>query len=108
MTQNHNDYNNRIDCTYCTINSIDTPKLKDKTIQLEFPNKTNKVEVERDRYNLLGYIRKELNNFDIDIAITVNEEKEKQYYYTPREKFEKLKEKNPNLDLLRKTFDLDI
>lgn len=91
-----------------SILTIDTPKLKDKTIQLEFPNKTNKVEVERDRYNLLGYIRKELNNFDIDIAITVNEEKEKQYYYTPREKFEKLKEKNPNLDLLRKTFDLDI
>jgi len=28
--------------------------------------------------------------------------------YTPREKFEKLNEKNPNLELLRKTFDLDI
>jgi DNA polymerase-3 subunit gamma/tau len=33
---------------------------------------------------------------------------EKQYAYTPKEKFEKLKEKNPNIDLLRKTFDLDI
>ena len=33
---------------------------------------------------------------------------EKQYAYTSHDKFEKLKEKNPNIDMLRKTFDLDI
>jgi DNA polymerase-3 subunit gamma/tau len=91
-----------------SILTIDTPTLNENTIHLEFPNKTNKVEVERDRFQLLGHLRKELNNFEVDLTITVNEEKEKQYYFTPREKFEKLKEKNPELDLLRKTFDLDI
>ena len=53
-------------------------------------------------------ILKKINNFSVTLDITVNEELEKQYAYTPIEKYEKLKEKNPNIDLLRKTFDLDI
>ena len=91
-----------------SILSIDTPKLKGTTIFLEFPNSTNKVELERQQYDLLSFLRKTLNNFDINLSISVNEEMEKQYAYTPKEKFEKLKEKNPNIDLLRTTFDLDI
>ena len=73
-----------------------------------FPNSTNKLEVERQQYDLLAYVRKKLNNYKISLDIKVNEELEKQYAYTPMEKYEKLKEKNPNIDLLRKTFDLDI
>ncbi|OYX23286.1 MAG: DNA polymerase III subunit gamma/tau [Flavobacteriales bacterium 32-35-8] len=91
-----------------SILSIDKPKLIGTTIHLEFPNATNKVEVERQQYELMLFLRKSLNNYSIDLAITVNEEKEKQYAFTTQEKFEKLKAKNPNIDLLRKTFDLDI
>jgi DNA polymerase-3 subunit gamma/tau len=91
-----------------SILSIDAPKVQETTIHLQYPNATNKVEIERHQYELLGYIRKELNNFNIDLSITVNDELEKQYAYTPKEKFDKLKKKNPNLDTLRKTFDLDI
>jgi DNA polymerase-3 subunit gamma/tau len=91
-----------------SILAIDVPKVTGTTINLEFPNSTNKLEVERQQYNLLGFIRKALNNFDINLSITVNEVMEKQYAYTALEKFEKLKEKNPNIDLLRKTFDLDV
>lgn len=91
-----------------SILSIDTPKVKGTVVYLEFPNATNKVELERNQYELLLYIRKTLNNFDINLSISVNEEMEKQYAYTPFEKFEKLKAKNPNIDILRKIFDLDI
>ncbi|WP_100615717.1 DNA polymerase III subunit gamma/tau [Confluentibacter citreus] len=91
-----------------SILSIDIPKVIGTTIYLEFPNATNKVEVERQQYELLSFLRKSLNNFSIDLSITVNEEKEKQYAYSTLEKFEKLKAKNPNIDILRKTFDLDI
>ena len=91
-----------------SILSIDTPKVKETTIHLEFPNSTNKVELERQQFELLSFLRKSLNNFDISLSITVNEEMEKQYAYTSKEKYEKLKEKNPHLDALRKTFDLDI
>src|SRR5690606_32180726 len=43
-----------------SIMSIDTPKLKDSTIHLTFPSDTNKVELERHQYELLGYLRKKL------------------------------------------------
>ena len=91
-----------------SILAIDTPKVKGNIIHLEFPNATNKVEVERQQYDLMSYIRKTLSNYDISLSITINEVMEKKYAYTAEDKFEKLKEKNPNIDLLRKTFDLDV
>ncbi|GAA4968968.1 DNA polymerase III subunit gamma/tau [Algibacter aquimarinus] len=91
-----------------SILSIDIPKLTGTTVNLEFPNATNKLEVERQQYDLLLFLRKSLNNYDINLNIIVNEEIEKKYAYTTQDKFEKLKEKNPNIDVLRKTFDLDI
>ncbi len=86
---------------------IDSPKLQDTTVYLEFPNSTNKIELERQKTDLLRHLRTELNNFDIKLSISVNETLEKKYVYTPQEKYKKLKEKNKNIDLLRKTFDLD-
>lgn len=91
-----------------SILSIDTPQLKGTTIHLRFPNETNKVEVERQQYDLLSFLRKTLKNYDISLDIVIVEELEKKYAYTPEEKYEKLKEKNPNLEFLRKTFDLDL
>ncbi len=93
-----------------SILSIDKPTLAPDgfSIQLTFPNATNKVEVERQSFDLMSYLRKNLNNYDIALDITVNEELETKYAYTPIEKYEKLKEKNPNLELLRKIFDLDV
>ncbi|WP_044398392.1 DNA polymerase III subunit gamma/tau [Lacinutrix sp. Hel_I_90] len=88
--------------------SIDTPTLKGTTIHLTFPNATNKVEVERQSFDLLQYLRKHLKNYDIALEIEVDEEMQKKFAYTPEEKYEKLKEKNPNIELLRKTFDLDL
>ncbi len=91
-----------------SILAIDTPKVEGTVVHLEFPNETNKVELERQQYDLMGYLRQSLNNFDISLSITVNEEVSKKYAYTTREKFEKLKEKNAAIEALRKTFDLDI
>ncbi|MDG1394692.1 MAG: DNA polymerase III subunit gamma/tau [Flavobacteriaceae bacterium] len=88
---------------------IDTPKLiNGNTIRLEFPNTTNKIEVERQQFDLLQYLRKAVNNFSIVLDIHVNEKLEKQYAYTPEDKYKKLVEKNQHIELLRKTFDLDL
>ncbi len=91
-----------------SILGIDTPKLKGTTIYLEFPNSTNKVEVERQQFDLMQFLRKSLNNYDISLNIDINEEIQKKFAYTPDEKYEKLKEINPNIELLRSLFDLDI
>ena len=86
----------------------DTPTLEGTTIHLEFPNETMKIELERAQGGLLEFLKRRLRNYDIVIEITVNETAERKYAYTTREKYEKLKGKNPDLELLRKTFDLDI
>jgi len=84
------------------------PNLDGNIIHLQFPNDTIKVEVERAKYDLLGFLREKLQNYDIDLDIMVNETVQKRYAYTTREKFDKLTEKNPALEKLRKEFDLDI
>lgn len=88
--------------------SMGEPDLKNHIIHLEFPNHTIKVEVEQAKYELLGFLREKLNNYDIDLDITVNETAEKKYAYSPREKFEKLKEKNPLIEKFKIEFGLDI
>lgn len=87
----------------------DLPKLiGDHVIWIELPNSTMKKEVERDQFELMDFLRNRLNNHHIQLKITVNEETARQYAFTPEEKYQKLREKNPAIDLLRKTFDLEL
>lgn len=89
--------------------ATDIPKiLKGDTIWIELPNDTMKKEVEREQHQLLDHLRSNLNNHQINLKITVNEEAAKKYAFTPEEKYQKLREKNPALDLLRQEFDLDL
>ena len=88
---------------------IDNPKVtNDNMISLEFPNSTNKIEVERQETDLLQIIRLSLQHDSIDLDISVNESIEKKFVYTNEEKFKKMKEKNPSIELLKKTFNLDL
>lgn len=86
----------------------DVPKLKTPdTIWIELPNATMKKEIEREQQALLDHLKQRLNNHAITLSITVNEEAAKKFAFTPQEKYEKLKERNPAIETLRKTFDLD-
>ncbi|TDU40212.1 DNA polymerase-3 subunit gamma/tau [Gelidibacter sediminis] len=84
------------------------PVLKGTTIHVEFPNESLKIELERAQFPLMEHLRKTLRNFNLSLEIEVNEEISKKYAFTPIEKYEKLKEKNPNIELLKKTFGLDL
>ena len=64
--------------------------------------------MERQQTELLQFLRKSLNNFDIKLDITVNESMDKEFAYTTEEKFAKLKAKNPAIENLKKTFNLDL
>ena len=87
---------------------MNTPKMIGTEIHIEFPNESLKLELERAQYPLMEYLRKSLRNFDLSLHIEVNEEIAKQYAFTPLEKYEKLKEKNPNIEILKTTFGLDL
>ena len=87
---------------------IDTPKLIENNICLELPNSTNKIELELNQHDLLKFIRKDLNNYDIKLKITINEKIEKKFTYTSKEKYDLLKSKNTLIEKLRVDFKLSI
>ena len=91
-----------------TAKELFLPTLNGTTITLELPNQSTKEEFLSGCHELMGYLRGKLHNHDITIEVVVNETVENKYAFTPQEKFERLKQINPTIELLRKTFDLDV
>ncbi|CAA0189610.1 fragment of DNA polymerase III subunit gamma/tau (part 2) [Tenacibaculum maritimum] len=92
-----------------SIISAGKPQLqKGFNVNYSLPNKLMSDQLERGKPKLLRFLRERLNNYGIHIQITISEVVEKKFAYTPQEKYEKLKEKNPFIDLLRKTFHLEL
>jgi len=87
---------------------IGDPKLEGTTITHELPNDGSKIDFETEKIELLGYLRGKLHNHDIVIEVVVNEKVENKFAFTALDKYNRLNEINPNLELLKKTFDLDI
>ncbi len=83
-------------------------KLKGTVIHIEVPNASMQMDIHGAQYGILSYIRKKLNNYDITIQVDVNEEVSKKYVFSATDKFQKLLELNPAVDLLRTEFGLDI
>ncbi|MGB3591314.1 MAG: DNA polymerase III subunit gamma/tau [Nonlabens sp.] len=90
-----------------SILGVDKPKLKDEAIKLIFPNQSIKEDLEKSQGEVLSFLKRELNNYNIEFSITVNEKSAKKYVFTDQEKYAKLVEKNPAVDSLRKAFDLN-
>ena len=86
---------------------LDDPKLEGTVIVHELPNESSKIDFEGEKHDLLGYLRGKLHNHNITIEIKINENIEIKKAFTVQEKYERLKGLNPNLELLKKTFDLD-
>jgi DNA polymerase-3 subunit gamma/tau len=87
---------------------INDPKLNGTTITLELPNQGSKIDFESEKNGLLGYLKGHLHNHNITIEVIVNESVTTKKAFTPQEKYNRLTEINSNLDILRKTFELDI
>ena len=87
---------------------INDPVLNGTTITLELPNQGSKIDFESEKNGLLGYLKGHLHNHNITIEVIVNETVRTKLAFTPQEKYNRLTEINHNLDILRKTFELDI
>ena len=72
------------------------------------PNEVMAHSFQKGKLELLTKIRQALNNYKLDFEIVVNEEFTKEYIYTPQEKYQALKKKNPNIEILKKTFKLEL
>ena len=88
---------------------LDTARILSKNqIEYSVPSSLNKVELEREFQTFLPFIREKLQNYSIEIKVVVNESEEKNFIYTPEEKYNRLKEINPLIDTLRKELDLEL
>jgi DNA polymerase-3 subunit gamma/tau len=92
-----------------SILELELPKLYENfELSVSLPSKLMKEQLEREQPKLLGFLKKELNNYSITLKINVVKTVKQKIAYTTREKYEELKAKNPLLDKLRQTFELDL
>ncbi len=92
-----------------SILQIDQPIIKNNhEIHFTLSNNINKIELEKNKNKLLGFLKEKLKNNLIELIVHVNKEKEKQFIYSTTEKFEKLKAINPSIEKMRKEFKLGL
>ena len=87
---------------------INDPKLNGTAITLELPNEGSKLDFEKEVNGLLGHLKGHLHNHDITIEVIVNESVESKRNFNDQDRYNRLLEINPNIDLLRTTFGLDL
>ncbi|HNP32315.1 MAG TPA: DNA polymerase III subunit gamma/tau [Flavobacterium sp.] len=88
--------------------TINDPVLNGTTIIHELPNESSKIDFEKERPELLGYLRGKLHNHDITIEVKVNETLVVKKAFTNQDKYNRLAELNPNLELMRNLFGLEV
>ncbi|OMQ11553.1 DNA polymerase III subunit gamma/tau [[Flexibacter] sp. ATCC 35103] len=87
---------------------INDPTLDGTTITLELPNEGSKLDFESQMLGLLGHLKGHLHNHNITIQINVNEAVENKRSLNDQDRYNRLLEINPNIELLRSTFGLDL
>ncbi|MCD6201672.1 MAG: DNA polymerase III subunit gamma/tau [Bacteroidales bacterium] len=85
--------------------------MNEKTIRIMLENKNLKEDFEQNlKTDLMDYLKKELNNYGIRLQIEVEKNTgsaTSRKPYTPEERFVYLAKKNPELQNLKRQFDLD-
>lgn len=87
---------------------INDPVLKGTSISIELPNEGSKLDFEKELNGLLGHLKGHLHNHNITIDVIVNEEIELKKAFNDQDRYNRLHEINPNIELLRTTFGLDL
>jgi DNA polymerase III subunit gamma/tau len=86
-----------------------TPLLgKDWVIEFSIDNKVQEEELNTERLDLLGFLRKELSNTLLQLSVTITRIESEKRPYTGNDKFKRMAEKNPSILALKQGLDLDI
>ena len=103
----HNHKQQNKEFNIASLLKISKPKKNGNIIEYSVTSDINKKELEDELPELLSYIKTSLKNNLIEIKFNTDNSIKKNIIYTPSEKFEKLVELNPSLEILRKKLDLD-
>lgn len=84
------------------------PRLNNNIIEIDVENRVQSDQLTEGKIDILNFLRVELSNFTLDIKINKLEHGVIRKAYTSQEKYQVMVEKNPKLDVLRKTFNLGL
>lgn len=85
------------------------PELQaDHKILLKTSSSLSKVELTKELPPLLSHLSKALNNYKITFEIKVETPKSEEFVYSIKEKYDYLKKINPEIEVLKNEFDLDL
>ncbi|TDS53842.1 DNA polymerase III [Myroides indicus] len=85
------------------------PTIKESMILIELPNEGSRISFDENKYDLVNYLRKKMNNYDIDIIIEVNEKIEiSKKVLGSKDRYKHFVEINSNMELLKQIFDLEL
>ncbi|MBM77044.1 MAG: DNA polymerase III, subunit gamma and tau [Crocinitomicaceae bacterium] len=89
--------------------SIPSKMDEDFLVEVVIDSKVQQMEFQKEIQDLLDFLRTELNNGHIQLDIKISESNvQKLTHLTSRERFFQMAEKNPDLNLFKDEFDLDI
>ncbi len=93
-----------------SIMSNHKPELKDGTVlYVELKNVTQQSELNTEKSALFHFLKTKLRNANLTMeTVVVESEKHNKKAFTAAERAKAMAEKNPNLLLLTKNFDLDV
>jgi DNA polymerase-3 subunit gamma/tau len=93
---------------YATLTKHPVKLEDDWKLSLVLDSEIQELELNTEKSNLLGFLRRELNNYGIDLITEVVQHQQESKHLTSKDKFLKMAEKNPVLAELRERLGLDI
>ncbi len=93
---------------FSSLLTLNEPTIEDKTkIVYNVPTKSSKKELVEIKEDLSRFLKSSLKNDYLVLKFEVNNEVNKEFFLTPKEKYEKLKEINPTIEKLKTDLKLD-
>ena len=93
---------------FSSLLTLNEPTIEDKTkIVYNVPTKSSKKELIEIKEDLSRFLKSSLKNDYLVLKFEVNNTVNKEFFLTPKEKYEKLKEINPTIEKLKTDLKLD-
>ena len=87
-------------------------ELKGNVVCFRVVNALQEAQLDGERTDLLNHLRKQVKNASLELSIEIIESNEREEngvtYFSEKERYQKMVDKNPSLDELRKRLDLDL
>jgi len=93
---------------FSSLLTLNEPRIEDKiNIVYNIPTKSSKKELIEIKEDFIRFLKSSLKNDYLVLKFEVNNEVNKEFFLTPKEKYEKLKQINPTIEKLKTDLKLD-